>query len=55
MGERANQGRCERDPGAGWGGNETIFPTRDTQIKAKDKVVVFALPKAMEQAAKLFS
>ena len=35
-------------------GNETIFPTRDTQIKAKDKVVVFALPKVMEQAAKLF-
>lgn len=36
-------------------GNETIFPTRDTQIKAKDKVVVFALPRAMEQAAKLFN
>lgn len=35
-------------------GNETIFPTRDTQILAKDKVVVFALPQAMEQAAKLF-
>jgi trk system potassium uptake protein TrkA len=35
-------------------GNETILPTRDTQIKAKDKVVVFALPKAMEQVAKLF-
>lgn len=35
-------------------GNETILPTRDTQIKAKDKVVVFALPKAMEQASKLF-
>ena len=36
-------------------GNETILPTRDTQIKAKDKVVVFALPKVMEQVSKLFS
>lgn len=35
-------------------GRETIFPTRDTQIKAKDRVVVFALPKVMEQVAKLF-
>ena len=35
-------------------GNETIFPTRDTQIMAKDKVVVFALPKVVEQVAKLF-
>lgn len=35
-------------------GKETIFPTRDTQILAKDRVVVFALPKAMEQAANLF-
>ena len=35
-------------------GNETILPTRDTQIMAKDKVVVFALPKVMEQVAKLF-
>lgn len=35
-------------------GNETILPTRDTQIKAKDKVVIFALPKAMEQVSKLF-
>ena len=35
-------------------GNETIFPTRDTQSMAKDKVVVFALPKVVEQVAKLF-
>ena len=35
-------------------GNETILPTRDTQIKAKDKVVVFALPIVMEQVARLF-
>ncbi|MBO7575995.1 MAG: Trk system potassium transporter TrkA [Bacteroidales bacterium] len=35
-------------------GNETIFPTRDTQILAKDKVVVFALPKVVEQVAKIF-
>ncbi len=35
-------------------GRETIFPKRDTQIKAKDRVVVFALPKVMEQVAKLF-
>ncbi len=35
-------------------GNETIFPTRDTQIMAKDKVVVFALPKVVEKVAKLF-
>ena len=35
-------------------GNETILPTRDTQILAKDKVVVFALPSVMEEVAKLF-
>lgn len=35
-------------------GNETILPTRDTQIKAKDRVVVFALPKVMNMVAKLF-
>lgn len=35
-------------------GNETILPTRDTQIMPKDKVVVFTLPKVMEQVAKLF-
>ena len=36
-------------------GQQTLFPTRDTQIKAKDRVVVFALPKVMEQVARLFS
>ena len=45
-------------PGATVGGiirgKETIFPTRDTQIKPKDKVVVFALPKVMEQVSRLF-
>lgn len=35
-------------------GHETIFPTRDTQLKAKDRVVVFALPKVMDQVSKLF-
>ena len=35
-------------------GNETILPTRDTQIKANDRVVVFAFPKYMEAVAKLF-
>lgn len=35
-------------------GRETILPTRDTQIKAKDRVIIFALPKVMEQVAKLF-
>lgn len=35
-------------------GKETILPTRDTQLKAKDRVVVFTLPKAMEQVARLF-
>ena len=35
-------------------GNETILPTRDTQILAKDKVVVFALPSVMEEVAKMF-
>ena len=36
-------------------GQQTLFPTRDTEIKAKDKVIVFALPKVMEQVARLFS
>ena len=36
-------------------GQQTLFPTRDTEIKAKDRVVVFALPKVMEQVARLFS
>lgn len=35
-------------------GRETIFPTRDTQLKAKDRVVVFSLPKVMDQVSKLF-
>ncbi len=35
-------------------GRETILPTRDTQIKAKDRVIIFALPKVMDQVAKLF-
>ncbi len=32
-------------------GNETILPTRDTQLKEKDKVVVFALPQSLAEAA----
>ena len=35
-------------------GRETILPTRDTQLREKDKVVVFALPNMMEKVAKLF-
>lgn len=35
-------------------GNSTILPTRDTQILAKDRVVVFTLPSVMEHVAKLF-
>lgn len=35
-------------------GNESILPTRDTQIKVKDRVVVFALPKVMNMVSKLF-
>lgn len=35
-------------------GNETILPKRDTQIKEKDRVVVFALPKVMNIVSKLF-
>ena len=35
-------------------GNQSILPTRDTQIEAKDKVIVFALPKVMDQVARLF-
>ena len=35
-------------------GNQSILPTRDTQIQPKDKVIVFALPKVMDQVAKLF-
>ena len=36
-------------------GRETILPTRDTQLQEKDKVVVFALPSAMDKVAKLFN
>ena len=35
-------------------GRETLLPTRDTQLREKDKVVVFALPSAMERVSKLF-
>lgn len=35
-------------------GGESFLPTRDMQILPHDKVIVFALPKAMNQVAKLF-
>ena len=35
-------------------GRETLLPTRDTQLREMDKVVVFALPNAMDKVAKLF-
>lgn len=35
-------------------GNQAILPTRDTQILAGDKVVVFTLPKVMYSISKLF-
>lgn len=35
-------------------GRETILPSRDLQLKQGDKVVLFALPKAMAPMAKLF-
>ncbi|MCQ2273246.1 MAG: Trk system potassium transporter TrkA [Bacteroidales bacterium] len=35
-------------------GSESILPTRDMQILPNDKVIVFALPKAMNQVARLF-
>lgn len=35
-------------------GRETLLPTRDTQLREKDKVVVFALPNMMDRVAKLF-
>lgn len=35
-------------------GRETILPTRDTQLKALDKVVVFALPQFLNQMSKMF-
>lgn len=35
-------------------GRDTILPARDTQLKANDKVVVFALPSVMSRVARLF-
>lgn len=35
-------------------GGESFLPTRDMQIMPHDKVIVFGLPKAMDQVAKLF-
>ncbi len=35
-------------------GKETLLPTHNTQIKEKDRVVVFVLPNAMDQVARLF-
>lgn len=35
-------------------GRETILPSRDLQLKQGDKVVVFTLPKAMAEVARLF-
>ena len=35
-------------------GRETLLPTRDTRLREMDKVVVFALPNAMDKVAKLF-
>lgn len=35
-------------------GGESFLPTRDMQIMPHDKVIVFALPKAMNQVSKLF-
>lgn len=35
-------------------GRETLLPNRELQLKQGDKVVVFTLPKAMAQMAKLF-
>lgn len=36
-------------------GKEAMLPSRDLQLKAKDRVVVFALPKVMPQVARLFA
>lgn len=36
-------------------GRETILPTRDTQLKVMDKVVVFALPNVMSEVARIFN
>ena len=35
-------------------GKECILPTRETQLKTKDRVVVFSLPNVTEQVARLF-
>src|SRR5574344_580426 len=35
-------------------GRETLLPSRDTQLQEMDKVVVFTLPRVMEQVSKLF-
>ena len=35
-------------------GRETLLPSRELQLKQDDKVVIFTLPKAMAQMAKLF-
>lgn len=35
-------------------GRETILPTRDTQLKENDKVVVFVKPKVMHKVSQLF-
>ncbi len=52
-------GKLEMPLGATIGGvirgRETILPSKDLQLKAKDKVVVFTMPNVMERAAKIFS
>jgi trk system potassium uptake protein TrkA len=35
-------------------GRETLLPTRETQLQEKDKVVVFTLPKLMNQVSRIF-
>ena len=35
-------------------GHETIFPTRETQLREGDKVVVFTLPRNMDRVSRLF-
>jgi len=35
-------------------GRETLLPNRELQLQQDDKVVIFALPKAMTEMAKLF-
>ncbi|MBR1849977.1 MAG: Trk system potassium transporter TrkA [Bacteroidales bacterium] len=36
-------------------GRETMLPSKDLQLRAKDKVVVFTLPSVMDKAARIFS